>query len=58
VPPLVSVSAGLTGNLMPDVPPLDYLGIVAIVVALGWASIMIPARLAIRSRPATTAGWE
>jgi len=52
VPPLVSVSAGVTGNLMPDVPPLEYLGIVAVVVALGWASIMIPARLAMRSRPA------
>ena len=58
VPPLVSVSVSVTGNLMPDVPPLDYLGIVAMVVALGWASIMIPARLAMRSRPAMTAGWE
>lgn len=45
VPPLVSVSAGMTGNPVPDVPPLEYLGIVAAVIALGWGSIMIPARL-------------
>jgi putative ABC transport system permease protein len=53
VPPLVSVSAGMTGNLLPDVPPLEYLSIVAAVTALGWGSIMIPARLALRSRPSS-----
>jgi putative ABC transport system permease protein len=52
VPPLMSLSAGMTGNPVPDVPPLEYLGIVAAVAALGWGSIMIPARLAMRSRPA------
>jgi putative ABC transport system permease protein len=50
-PPLISLSVGLTRNPMPDMPPLEYLGIVAVVIALGWISIMIPARLATRSRP-------
>jgi putative ABC transport system permease protein len=52
LPPLLSISVGMTGNLMPDVPPTDYLGIAAAVAALGWGSIMIPAWLAMRSRPA------
>lgn len=51
VPPLISISAGVTGNPVPVVSPLEYLGIVAAVAVLGWGSIMIPARLAMRSRP-------
>jgi putative ABC transport system permease protein len=50
--PLIGVSYGMAGNLAPTVPPLAYLAIVATVAALGWGSIMIPARLAMRSRPA------
>jgi putative ABC transport system permease protein len=50
--PLIGVSSGMAGNLVPTVPPLAYLAIVATVAALGWGSIMIPARLAMRSRPA------
>lgn len=52
LPPLIGVSAGMTRHLVPSVPPLEYLAIVAVVTALGWSSIMIPARLAMRSRTA------
>jgi putative ABC transport system permease protein len=58
VPPLVSVSVGVKGSPLPDVPPLEYLAIVAVVIALGWVSIMVPASLAMRSRPAVSAGRE
>lgn len=53
---LIGLSAGMTGTLLPDVPPLEYLGIVAVVIALGWGSIMIPVRLAMRPRPADALG--
>jgi putative ABC transport system permease protein len=52
LPPLIGVSAGMTRHLAPSIPPLEYLAIVAVVTALGWFSIMIPARLAMRSRTA------
>jgi ABC-type antimicrobial peptide transport system permease subunit len=52
LPPLIGVSAGVTRHLVPSIPPLEYLAIVAVVAALGWFSIMIPARLAMRSRTA------
>jgi putative ABC transport system permease protein len=52
LPPLIGVSVGMTRHLVPSVPPLEYLAIVAVVAALGWFSIMIPARLAMRSRTA------
>lgn len=52
VPPLAGLSLGLTGSPVPVVPPLDYLGIAAVVAVAGWGSIMIPARLALRSRGA------
>jgi putative ABC transport system permease protein len=52
LPPLIGVTMGMTGNLLPTVPPLACLAIVAVVTVLGAGSIMIPARLAMRSRPA------
>jgi len=52
LPPLIGVSAGMTRHLVPTIPPLEYLAIVAVVTALGWGSIMLPARLAMRSRTA------
>jgi putative ABC transport system permease protein len=52
LPPLIGVSAGVTRHLVPSIPPLEYLAIVAVVAALGWFSIMVPARLAMRSRTA------
>ena len=42
----------MTRHLVPSIPPLEYLAIVAVVTALGWFSIMVPARLAMRSRTA------
>lgn len=57
LPPLIGTSAGITGgNPVPDIPPLEYLAIVAAVVALARGSIMISARLATRSRPADVRG--
>lgn len=56
LPPLIGVTMGMTGALMPAVPPLAYLAIVAVVAVLGGGSIMIPARLAMRSRPAGMLG--
>lgn len=50
LPPLVSISAGMAGSPLPDVPPGYYLAIVAVVAAVGWGSVMIPARLAMRAR--------
>jgi putative ABC transport system permease protein len=52
LPPLIGISAVMTRYLVPSVPPLEYLAIVAVVAALGWFSIMVPARLAMRSRTA------
>jgi putative ABC transport system permease protein len=52
LPPLIGVTMGMTGNLLPTVPPLGCLAIVAVVTVLGGGSIMIPARLAMRSRSA------
>ncbi|HEY1703552.1 MAG TPA: ABC transporter permease [Trebonia sp.] len=51
LPPLIGISAGMTSHFLPDVPLTEYLVIVAAVVALGWGSIMLPARLAMRGRP-------
>ncbi|MBN6039559.1 ABC transporter permease [Amycolatopsis sp. 195334CR] len=51
LPPLVGVSLGLTGSALPTVPPLVYLGIVAAAAVFGWASIAIPARIAMRPAP-------
>ena len=39
VPPLVGISLSLTGDALPSVPPLAYLGVVAVAVVLGWCSI-------------------
>ncbi|HWC83016.1 MAG TPA: ABC transporter permease [Pseudonocardiaceae bacterium] len=51
LPPLVGVSLGLTGSPLPSVPLWPYLGIVAGAALLGWASITIPTRVAMRPRP-------
>ncbi len=56
VPPLVGVSIGMTESPFPTVPPLTYLGIVAVVSLLGWASIMVSTRLAMRPRPVDAIG--
>ncbi|GHF74071.1 putative ABC transport system permease protein [Amycolatopsis bartoniae] len=51
VPPLVGISLSVTGFALPTVPPLLYLAIVAVAVALGWGSIALPARFALRPAP-------
>ncbi|GAB3881284.1 hypothetical protein GCM10029964_037110 [Kibdelosporangium lantanae] len=48
LPPLLGVSFSLTGNPLPTVPPLVYLAIVAVTLVLGWASMALPARTALR----------
>lgn len=56
VPPLIGISIGLTESPIPSAPPLDYLGIIGAAALLGWAAVMIPARLAMRSRPVDAIG--
>ncbi|MFC7648718.1 ABC transporter permease [Streptosporangium lutulentum] len=56
---LVTISAfsvGMTGSALPYVPPLTYALIVAGAVILAWAATGVPARFALRGRPADTIG--
>lgn len=56
LPPLVGISLGVTGTFLPTVSPLAYLAIVAIAVALGWVSITVATRFAMRARPIDAIG--
>jgi putative ABC transport system permease protein len=56
LPPLVGISLGMTDSFLPTVPPLAYLGIIAVAAALGWFSITIPTRFAMRSKPVEAIG--
>lgn len=56
VPPLVGISLSLTGDALPSVPPLAYLGVVAVAVVLGWCSIALPTRFALREKPVEAMG--
>ncbi|KAA6213464.1 FtsX-like permease family protein [Streptomyces albofaciens JCM 4342] len=56
--PLVTVSVGLTSSPVPYIPPLLYLGIVAATAALAAAAVLLPTRLALRSRPADAIGMR
>jgi putative ABC transport system permease protein len=51
VPPLLGVSVSLTGSPVPTVPLPLYLAIVGVAAVLGWASIAIPTRFALRPAP-------
>lgn len=51
LPPLIGISLSLTSTALPIVPPLLYLAIVAVAVVLGWASIAVPTRSAMRPTP-------
>jgi putative ABC transport system permease protein len=51
LPPLIGISVSLTGTALPTVPPLAYLGIVAVAVVLGWGSTAFPTRSAMRPAP-------
>ncbi|WP_238007104.1 FtsX-like permease family protein [Dactylosporangium sp. AC04546] len=56
IPSLIGTSIGLTRTLVPSVPPLGYLGIVAVAALLGWAAVMTSTRIAMRSRPLDAIG--
>ncbi|MEU3566948.1 FtsX-like permease family protein [Kitasatospora sp. NPDC036755] len=49
--PLVTVSLGLTGSPVPHFPVLLYLGIVAVTALIGLGAILVPTKLALRTRP-------
>lgn len=51
LPPLIGISLSLTGSPLPTVPPMAYLGIAAVTVALGWCSLALPTRFALRTAP-------
>lgn len=55
-PALVGTSIGLTRTLVPSVPPLAYLGIVAVAALLGTAAVTVPARVAMRPEPVRALG--
>ncbi|MFJ6137254.1 ABC transporter permease [Kitasatospora sp. NPDC092286] len=54
--PLMTVSLGLTGSLVPHIPPLLYLAIVAATAALAAAAVLVPTGLALRARPVEAIG--
>ncbi|GIJ56767.1 FtsX-like permease family protein [Virgisporangium aurantiacum] len=56
VPSLVGTSIGLTRTLIPSVPPLAYLGIVAVAALLGRAAVMASTRIAMRQEPVDAIG--
>lgn len=51
VPPAVGAALGTTGQPIPYVEPLAWGGIVVFVALLGWLSISLPTRSALRGRP-------
>lgn len=56
IPSLIGTSIGLTRTLIPSIPPLVYLGIVAVTALLGSAAIMTSTRIAMRSQPVNAIG--
>lgn len=53
---LAAFGAGMTGSAIPHVPPLTYAAVVAAVTALALLATVLPARLALRERPAEALG--
>ncbi|MGY1435238.1 ABC transporter permease [Streptomyces reniochalinae] len=51
IPPAVGCALALTGQPIPYVQPLAWIGIIAFVTLLGWLSISLPTRSALRTRP-------
>lgn len=49
--PMATMSLGLTGSPLPRFPVLLYAGIVAVTALTGLAAILLPTRLALRTRP-------
>jgi putative ABC transport system permease protein len=56
LPPLVGVSIGLTRSPLPTISPLAYVAIVATAIGLGWLSITLATRVAMRPRPIDAMG--
>jgi putative ABC transport system permease protein len=56
LPPLIGISLDLTGDPLPTISLWAYLAIVAVAVLLGWCSITIPTRLAMRPAPIAAIG--
>ncbi|WP_306291684.1 FtsX-like permease family protein [Microbispora sp. GKU 823] len=53
---LSAFSRGMTGSALPYVPPVGYALVIAAVAALALVATSLPARLALRARPAETIG--
>jgi putative ABC transport system permease protein len=53
---LSAFSRGMTGSALPYVPPAGYALVIAAVAALALVATSLPARLALRARPAETIG--
>ncbi|MFD0466895.1 hypothetical protein ACFQ0B_75605 [Nonomuraea thailandensis] len=49
---LAAFGAGMTGSAVPYVPPVAYALVIAAATALALLSTSLPARLALRTRPA------
>ncbi|SES42595.1 ABC transporter permease [Actinokineospora terrae] len=56
LPALVGTALGLTGSLVPSIPPLTYLAIVLAAALLGWSAIMVSTRIAMRPLPVEAIG--
>ncbi|MEU8104003.1 ABC transporter permease [Nonomuraea muscovyensis] len=53
---LAAFSRGMTGSVLPHVPPLTYAGVIAAVAVLALTATAVPARFALRPRPADALG--
>ncbi|GHI06222.1 ABC transporter permease [Streptomyces cellostaticus] len=53
---LTAFATGMTGSPLPYIPPLTYLGVLAPTAALALTATALPARLALRQRPAEAIG--
>ncbi|MFD0624448.1 ABC transporter permease [Streptomyces sanglieri] len=51
VPPTIGSSLAMTGQAMPHVDPLVWAGVGAFIAVLGWLSIALSTRSALRTRP-------
>jgi putative ABC transport system permease protein len=51
LPPLVGISIGLTGSVLPSIPPLAYLGVIGAATVLAWCCITVATRSALRGKP-------
>ncbi|MFD5315661.1 FtsX-like permease family protein [Streptomyces sp. NPDC127098] len=54
--PLVTIGYGLTGHPVPAMPPALYLAVTGTAAAVGTASLLVPARLALRADPIRAMG--